>query len=215
MNTTLIAILLVLAFFLSWIAESKLRKKLLTELLCFQKNGDEKKYFAMLKSPVAVISLSTKARSLLGLDYYLAFSDFRNVSKSVDNLTEKNTNLDKDQDLLIRLMRSYIFFLEEDHFEAAKSLESYLISNCNLDEARLEIEELHQVYLAPSKDVLDELKKSLESAKEPQKRLIIYQRLAKVAELIGLKDQEKNYLIKMHEIAQKTIKMEEFKTWQN
>lgn len=215
MNTTLIAILLVLAFFLSWIAESKLRKKLLTELLCFQKNGDEKKYFAMLKSPVAVISLSTKARSLLGLDYYLAFSDFRNVSKSVDNLTEKNTNLDKDQDLLIRLMRSYIFFLEEDHFEAAKSLESYLISNCNLYEARLEIEELHQVYLAPSKDVLDELKKSLESAKEPQKRLIIYQRLAKVAELIGLKDQEKNYLIKMHEIAQKTIKMEEFRTWQN
>lgn len=215
MNTTLIAILLVLAFFLSWIAESKLRKKLLTELLCFQKNGDEKKYFAMLKSPVAVISLSTKARSLLGLDYYLAFSDFKNVSKSVDNLTEKNTNLDKDQDLLIRLMRSYIFFLEEGHFEAAKSLESYLISNCNLDEARLEIEELHQVYLAPSKDVLDELKKNLESAKEPQKRLIIYQRLAKVAELLGLKDQEKNYLIKMHEIAQKTIKMEEFKTWQN
>lgn len=70
--------------------------------------------------------------------------------------------------------------------------------------------QLHQVYLAPNQNLLTELSKQLKAAEKPQQKLIIYDRLTKVSESLGLKKQAKEYLTQMRKIAQKTIKMEEF-----
>lgn len=86
-----------------------------------------------------------------------------------------------------------------------------MLNNCKLPEVRAEVQELHQVYLAPDREVLAKLKEQLDTAEEPQQQLIIYQRLVKVTEELGLKKQAKEYLEKMRELAQTTIKMEEFK----
>lgn len=213
MQSALLVVLLLLAFGLSWVAEVKLRKKLLTQLLTFQKNGDQKRYFQLLKSPVAVVCLSAKAREFLSLDYYLAYEDYDQVCHVVAHLTEKQVDLtkEKEQDLLIRLMRCYLFYLDGNYLDKAIELEEYLLNNCKLPEVRAEVQELHQVYLAPDREVLAKLKEQLDTTEEPQKQLIIYQRLVKVTEELGLKKQAKEYLEKMRELAQTTIKMEEFK----
>ncbi|MBC6361580.1 hypothetical protein H3T48_00670 [Lactobacillus sp. M0403] len=213
MQSALLVVLLLLAFGLSWVAEVKLRKKLLTQLLTSQKNGDQKRYFQLLKSPVAVVCLSAKAREFLSLDYYLAYEDYDQVCHIVAHLTEKPVDLtkEKEQDLLIRLMRCYLFYLDSNHSDKAIKLEEYLLNNCKLPEVRAEVQELHQVYLAPDREVLAKLKEQLDTTEEPQQQLIIYQRLVKVTEELGLKKQAKEYLEKMRELAQTTIKMEEFK----
>lgn len=213
MQSALLVVLLLLAFGLSWVAEVKLRKKLLTQLLTSQKNGDQKRYFQLLKSPVAVVCLSAKAREFLSLDYYLAYEDYDQVCHVVAHLTEKQVDLtkEKEQDLLIRLMRCYLFYLDGNYLDKAIELEEYLLNNCKLPEVRTEVQELHQVYLAPDREVLAKLKEQLDTTEEPQQQLIIYQRLVKVTEELGLKKQAKEYLEKMRELAQTTIKMEEFK----
>lgn len=213
MQSALLVVLLLLAFGLSWVAEVKLRKKLLTQLLTSQKNGDQKRYFQLLKSPVAVVCLSAKAREFLSLDYYLAYEDYDQVCHVVAHLTEKQVDLtkEKEQDLLIRLMRCYLFYLDGNYLDKAIELEEYLLNNCKLPEVRAEVQELHQVYLAPDREVLAKLKEQLDTTEEPQQQLIIYQRLVKVTEELGLKKQAKEYLEKMRELAQTTIKMEEFK----
>lgn len=210
MKTAVIMILLVAVFVFSWVAEDKLRKKLFTELLRFKKIGDEKMYFNLLQSPVSAFSLSKKSRTLLGLDYYLAYSENKNIYNVVIKLTKKATNLDKDRDLLIRLMRCYIFFLEENQQEDSGNLAIYLTDNCHLKEVHKEVKELYQVYLAPNKKLLMDLDNQLKSAHEPQQQLIIYQRLVKVTELLGLKKEANAYLKEMRKIAQNTVKMEEF-----
>lgn len=210
MNASLIISLLVAAAILNWLAEVKLRKKLLTELLDFQRTGNEQKYFQLLKSAVALICLTKKGRNLLGLDYYLAYSDYQNINKYVNYFIRKSENLDQDHNLLIRLMRSFIFYLEEKHNKDAVKLENYLTTNCRLIEVREEIVELHRVYLEPDQALLTKLTAELAHAQEPQRQLIIYQRLIKATDRLGLKEQEKDYLAKMRALAQKTIKMEEF-----
>lgn len=210
MNASLIICLLIIAAILSWLTEEKLRKKLLTKLLDLQRIGNEQKYFQLLKSAVALICLSKKGRSLLGLDYYLAYSDYQNINNYVKHFIKKAENLNRDHNLLIRLMRSYIFYLEETHNKDAIELENYLTANCKFIEVREEITELHQVYLTPNQGLLTKLRTELAQAQEPQRQLIIYQRLVKVTDELGLKGQEKDYLVKMRTLAQKTIKLEEF-----
>ncbi|MCT6903615.1 MAG: hypothetical protein M3Z48_10260, partial [Lactobacillus sp.] len=61
-----------------------------------------------------------------------------------------------------------------------------------------------------NQNLLTELSKQLKAAEKPQQKLIIYDRLTKVSESLGLKKQAKEYLTQMRKIAQKTIKMEEF-----
>lgn len=210
MKSILMILFLILAFLFSWLAESKLKKKLFTKLLACEKKGDSKNYFKVLEEPVTKICLSANSRLLLKLDYYLTYGDVDNVKNLIKKITTKPADLSKDQNLLIRLMRSYVLFLDKNNNQDALKLENYLRKNCKQTRIQKEIVQLHQVYLAPTQDLLTELSKQLKAAEKPQQKLIIYDRLTKVSESLGLKKQAKEYLTQMRKIAQKTIKMEEF-----
>ena len=210
MKSILMILFFILAFLFSWLAEAKLKKKLFTKLLACEKKGDSKNYFKLLEEPVAKICLSASSRLLLQLDFYLTYGNVDKVEKLITKITKKPADLSKDQNLLIRLMRSYVLFLDKNNNQEALKLEDYLRKNCKKTQIQKEIEQLHQVYLAPSQNLLTELSKQLKTAEKPQQKLIIYDRLTKVSESLGLKKQAKEYLTQMRKIAQKTIKMEEF-----
>lgn len=210
MKTVWIVLLLIVALPLGWLAESSLRKRLLTELLRLQKTGRQKQYFLLLNGPISLICLPAKTRRLLSLDYYLAFGNEDEIKQMVNLLIAKYKKLDSEQAVIIRLMRCYIFFLDKKRNKEADKLANYLLKNCHLKEVRDEVNELYKVYLAPDKKLLDQLKQQLSVASEPQQQLVIYQRLAKVAETLGLKKQEQTYVMQMRILAHQTIKMEEF-----
>ena len=132
------------------------------------------------------------------------------MKKLITKITKKPADLSKDQNLLIRLMRSYILFLDKNDNQEALKLEDYLKRNCKNTQIQKEILQLHEVYLSPNQNLLTELSKQLKTAEKPQQKLIIYDRLTKVSESLGLKKQAKEYLTQMRKIAQKAIKMEEF-----
>lgn len=210
MKTVWIVLLLIVALPLGWLAESSLRKRLLTELLRLQKTGRQKQYFQLLNGPISLICLPAKTRRLLSLDYYLAYGNEDEIKQMVNLLIAKYKKLDSEQAVIIRLMRCYIFFLDKKRNKEADKLANYLLKNCHLKEVRDEVNELYKVYLAPDKKLLDQLKQQLSVASEPQQQLVIYQRLAKVAETLGLKKQEQTYVMQMRILAYQTIKMEEF-----
>ncbi|MEB3364845.1 hypothetical protein SDC49_18835 [Lactobacillus sp. R2/2] len=85
-----------------------------------------------------------------------------------------------------------MFFLDKNNNQEALKLEDYLRKNCKKTQIQKEIEQLHQVYLAPSQNLLTELSKQLKTAEKPQQKLIIYDRLTKVSESLGLKNKQKN-----------------------
>ncbi|MCX0291229.1 hypothetical protein NX781_05425 [Lactobacillus kullabergensis] len=210
MKNTVIVLLLFAVFILSWFSENKLRKRLFSELLSFERKGQKSKYFQLLEAPVAKICLSARSRELLQLDYFLTYGDIANVKKIVSKFIKKPSDLAKNNNLLIRLMRSYMLFLEKSDQESVYELENYLKANCKTVEIEKEIDQLHRVYLAPDQNLLTELNNQLNVANEPQQRLIIYERLVKASELLGLNKQAKEYLLQMKEVANKTIKLEEF-----
>ncbi|MCX8720445.1 MULTISPECIES: hypothetical protein [unclassified Lactobacillus] len=210
MKTVWIVLLLVAALSFSWVAESGLRKRLLSELLRLQKAGRQKQYFQLLNGPISLICLPVKTRRLLSLDYYLAYGNEDKIKQMVNLLIAKYKKLDSEQAVLIRLMRCYIFFLDKKSSKEADKLANYLLKNCHLKEVQDEVNELYQVYLAPNKKLLDQLKQQLSVASEPQQQLIIYQRLAKATEILGLRKQEQTYVMQMRKLAHQTIKMEEF-----
>lgn len=210
MKTVWIVLLLIVALPLGWLAESSLRKRLLTELLRLQKTGRQKQYFQLLNGPISLICLPAKTRRLLSLDYYLAYGNEDEIKQMVNLLIAKYKKLDSEQAVIIRLMRCYIFFLDKKRNKEADKLANYLLKNCHLKEVRDEVNELYKVYLAPDKKLLDQLKQQLSVASEPQQQLVIYQRLAKVTETLGLKKQEQTYVMQMRILAHQTIKMEEF-----
>lgn len=210
MKIVWIVLLLIVALPLGWLAESSLRKRLLTELLRLQKTGRQKQYFQLLNGPISLICLPAKTRRLLSLDYYLAYGNEDEIKQMVNLLIAKYKKLDSEQAVIIRLMRCYIFFLDKKRNKEADKLANYLLKNCHLKEVRDEVNELYKVYLAPDKKLLDQLKQQLSVASEPQQQLVIYQRLAKVAETLGLKKQEQTYVMQMRILAHQTIKMEEF-----
>ena len=210
MKNTVIVLLLFAVFILGWFSENKLRKRLFSELLSFERKGQKSKYFQLLEAPVAKICLSARSRELLKLDYFLAYGDIANVKKIVSKFIKKPSDLAKNNNLLIRLMRSYMLFLEKSDQESVYELENYLKANCKTVEIEKEIDQLHRVYLAPDQNLLTELNNQLNVANEPQQRLIIYERLVKASELLGLNKQAKEYLMQMKEVANKTIKLEEF-----
>ncbi|MCT6892463.1 MAG: hypothetical protein M3Z87_22875, partial [Lactobacillus sp.] len=142
--------------------------------------------------------------------YFLTYGDIANVKKIVSKFIKKPSDLAKNNNLLIRLMRSYMLFLEKSDQESVYELENYLKANCKTVEIEKEIDQLHRVYLAPDQNLLTELNNQLNVANEPQQRLIIYERLVKASELLGLNKQAKEYLMQMKEVANKTIKLEEF-----
>lgn len=210
MKTVWIVLLLVAALPFSWVAESGLRKRLLSELLRLQKAGRQKQYFQLLNGPISLICLPVKTRRLLSLDYYLAYGNEDKIKQMVNLLIAKYKKLDSEQAVIIRLMRCYIFFLDKKSGKEADKLANYLLKNCHLKEVQDEVNELYQVYLAPDKKLLDQLKQQLSVASEPQQQLIIYQRLAKATEILGLRKQEQTYVMQMRKLAHQTIKMEEF-----
>lgn len=210
MKNILIALLLFAVFILGWLSETRLRKKMFTKLLSFERKGQKSKYFQLLEAPVAKICLSARSRELLKLDYFLTYGDIANVKKIVSKFIKKPSDLAKNNNLLIRLMRSYMLFLEKSDQESVYELENYLKANCKTVEIEKEIDQLHRVYLAPDQNLLTELNNQLNVANEPQQRLIIYERLVKASELLGLNKQAKEYLLQMKEVANKTIKLEEF-----
>lgn len=210
MKNTVIVLLLFAVFILGWFSENKLRKRLFSELLSFERKGQKSKYFQLLEAPVAKICLSARSRELLQLDYFLTYGDIANVKKIVSKFIKKPSDLAKNNNLLIRLMRSYMLFLEKSDQESVYELENYLKANCKTVEIEKEIDQLHRVYLAPDQNLLTELNNQLNVANEPQQRLIIYERLVKASELLGLNKQAKEYLMQMKEVANKTIKLEEF-----
>lgn len=210
MKTVWIVLLLVAALPFSWVAESGLRKRLLSELLRLQKAGRQKQYFQLLNGPISLICLPAKTRRLLSLDYYLAYGNEDKIKQMVNLLIAKYKKLDSEQAVIIRLMRCYIFFLAKKSSKEADKLANYLLKNCHLKEVQDEVNELYQVYLAPDKKLLDQLKQQLSVASEPQQQLIIYQRLAKATEILGLRKQEQTYVMQMRKLAHQTIKMEEF-----
>ena len=210
MKNTVIVLLLFAVFILGWFSENKLRKRLFSELLSFERKGQKSKYFRLLEAPVAKICLSARSRELLKLDYFLTYGDIANVKKIVSKFIKKPSDLAKNNNLLIRLMRSYMLFLEKSDQESVYELENYLKANCKTVEIEKEIDQLHRVYLAPDQNLLTELNNQLNVANEPQQRLIIYERLVKASELLGLNKQAKEYLMQMKEVANKTIKLEEF-----
>ena len=210
MKTVWIVLLLVAALPFSWVAESGLRKRLLSELLRLQKAGRQKQYFQLLNGPISLICLPVKTRRLLSLDYYLAYGNEDKTKQMVNLLIAKYKKLDSQQAVIIRLMRCYIFFLDKKSSKEADKLANYLLKNCHLKEVQDEVNELYQVYLAPDKKLLDQLKQQLSVASEPQQQLIIYQRLAKATEILGLRKQEQTYVMQMRKLAHQTIKMEEF-----
>ncbi|MCO6532998.1 hypothetical protein [Lactobacillus sp.] len=210
MKTVWIVLLLVAALPFSWVAESGLRKRLLSELLRLQKAGRQKQYFQLLNGPISLICLPAKTRRLLSLDYYLAYGNEDKIKQMVNLLIAKYKKLDSQQAVIIRLMRCYIFFLDKKSSKEADKLANYLLKNCHLKEVQDEVNELYQVYLAPDKKLLDQLKQQLSVASEPQQQLIIYQRLAKATEILGLRKQEQTYVMQMRKLAHQTIKMEEF-----
>ena len=210
MKNTVIVLLLFAVFILGWFSENKLRKRLFSELLSFERKGQKSKYFQLLEAPVAKICLSARSRELLKLDYFLTYGDIANVKKIVSKFIKKPSDLAKNNNLLIRLMRSYMLFLEKSDQESVYELENYLKANCKTVEIEKEIDQLHRVYLAPDQNLLTELNNQLNVANEPQQRLIIYERLVKASELLGLNKQAKEYLMQMKEVANKTIKLEEF-----
>lgn len=210
MKNTVIVLLLFAVFILGWFSENKLRKRLFSELLSFERKGQKSKYFQLLEAPVAKICLSARSRELLQLDYFLTYGDIANVKKIVSKFIKKPSDLAKNNNLLIRLMRSYMLFLEKSDQESVYELENYLKANCKTVEIEKEIDQLHRVYLAPDQNLLTELNNQLNVANEPQQRLIIYERLVKASELLGLNKQAKEYLLQMKEVANKTIKLEEF-----
>lgn len=210
MKTVWIVLLLVAALPFSWVAESGLRKRLLSELLRLQKAGRQKQYFQLLNGPISLICLPVKTRRLLSLDYYLAYDNEDKIKQMVNLLIAKYKKLDSEQAVIIRLMRCYIFFLDKKSSKEADKLANYLLKNCHLKEVQDEVNELYQVYLAPDKKLLDQLKQQLSVASEPQQQLIIYQRLAKATEILGLRKQEQTYVMQMRKLAHQTIKMEEF-----
>lgn len=210
MKTVWIVLLLVAALPFSWVAESGLRKRLLSELLRLQKAGRQKQYFQLLNGPISLICLPVKTRRLLSLDYYLAYGNEDKIKQMVNLLIVKYKRLDSQQAVIIRLMRCYIFFLDKKSSKEADKLANYLLKNCHLKEVQDEVNELYQVYLAPDKKLLDQLKQQLSVASEPQQQLIIYQRLAKATEILGLRKQEQTYVMQMRKLAHQTIKMEEF-----
>jgi|GEM_PF-3360211 len=210
MKNTVIVLLLFAVFILGWFSENKLRKRLFSELLSFERKGQKSKYFQLLEAPVAKICLSARSRELLQLDYFLTYGDIANVKKIVSKFIKKPSDLAKNNNLLIRLMRSYMLFLEKSDQESVYELENYLKANCKTVEIEKEIDQLHRVYLAPDQNLLTELNNQLNVANEPQQRLIIYERLVKASELLGLNKQAKEYLMQMKEVANKTIKLEDF-----
>lgn len=210
MKTVWIVLLLVAALPFSWVAESGLRKRLLSELLRLQKAGRQKQYFQLLNGPISLICLPAKTCRLLSLDYYLAYGNEDKIKQMVNLLIAKYKKLDSEQAVIIRLMRCYIFFLDKKSSKEADKLANYLLKNCHLKEVQDEVNELYQVYLAPDKKLLDQLKQQLSVASEPQQQLIIYQRLAKATEILGLRKQEQTYVMQMRKLAHQTIKMEEF-----
>lgn len=207
MKTVWIVLLLVAALPFSWVAESGLRKRLLSELLRLQKAGRQKQYFQLLNGPISLICLPAKTRRLLSL---LAYGNEDRIKQMVNLLIAKYKKLDSEQTVIIRLMRCYIFFLDKKSSKEADKLANYLLKNCHLKEVQDEVNELYQVYLAPNKKLLDQLKQQLSVASEPQQQLIIYQRLAKATEILGLRKQEQTYVMQMRKLAHQTIKMEEF-----
>ena len=177
MKNTVIVLLLFAVFILGWFSENKLRKRLFSELLSFERKGQKSKYFQLLEAPVAKICLSARSRELLQLDYFLTYGDIANVKKIVSKFIKKPSDLAKNNNLLIRLMRSYMLFLEKSDQESVYELENYLKANCKTVEIEKEIDQLHRVYLAPDQNLLTELNNQLNVANEPQQRLIIYERL--------------------------------------
>lgn len=210
MKNILIALLLFAVFILGWLSETRLRKKMFTKLLSFERKGQKSKYFQLLEAPVAKICLSARSRELLKLDYFLTYGDIVNVKKIVSKFIKKPSDLTKNNNLLIRLMRSYVLFLEKNDQVSVLELENYLKVNCKTAEIEKEIDQLHRVYLAPDQNLLAELNNQLKVANEPQQKLIIYERLIKASESLGLNKQAKEYLLEMKKVANKTIKLEEF-----
>ena len=210
MKNILIALLLFAVFILGWLSETRLRKRLFSELLSFERKGQKSKYFQLLEAPVAKICLSARSRELLKLDYFLTYGDIANVKKIVSKFIKKPSDLTKNNNLLIRLMRSYVLFLEKNDQESILKLENYLKVNCKTAEIEKEIDQLHRVYLEPDQNLLAELNNQLKVANEPQQKLIIYERLIKASESLGLNKQAKEYLLEMKKVANKTIKLEEF-----
>lgn len=210
MKNILIALLLFAVFILGWFSETRLRKRLFSELLSFERKGQKSKYFRLLEAPVAKICLSARSRELLKLDYFLTYGDIANVKKIVSKFIKKPSDLTKNNNLLIRLMRSYVLFLEKNDQVSVLELENYLKVNCKTAEIEKEIDQLHRVYLAPDQNLLAELNNQLKVANEPQQKLIIYERLIKASESLGLNKQAKEYLLEMKKVANKTIKLEEF-----
>ena len=210
MKNTVIVLLLFAVFILGWFSETRLRKRLFSELLSFERKGQKSKYFQLLETPVAKICLSARSRELLQLDYFLTYGDIANVKKNVSKFIKKPSDLARNNNLLIRLMRSYVLFLEKNDQESVLELENYLKANCKTAEIEKEIDQLHRVYLAPDQNLLTELNNQLNDAKEPQQKLIIYERLIKASESLGLNKQAKEYLLQMKKVAKRTIKLEEF-----
>ncbi|WEV43324.1 hypothetical protein OZX56_07415 [Lactobacillus sp. ESL0684] len=145
---------------------------------------------------------------MLTLDYYLAYEDRKGINKVVLQLVDQPVNLVKDKDTLIYLMRSYLYFLENKDLAMVEQLEVFILDNCELSEVKSEINILHQVYLAPSEQLITQLEEQLKSTDQPEQKLIIYQRLNLVAEQLGNEQQAEKYLTRMQELAKNNIKLE-------
>ncbi|WEV40154.1 hypothetical protein [Lactobacillus sp. ESL0681] len=145
---------------------------------------------------------------MLTLDYYLAYEDRKGINKVVLQLVDQPVNLVKDKDTLIYLMRSYLYFLENKDLAMVEQLEVFILDNCELSEVKSEINILHQVYLAPSEQLITQLEEQLKSTDRPEQKLIIYQRLNLVAEQLGNEQQAEKYLTRMQELAKNNIKLE-------
>lgn len=204
--SVLFVVVIIAGTILSFFAEKSVRKKLLQQLLFYKSENNSTAYFDLLNTWLAHLYFSEKTRLVMETDYYLSYENKKQLKMSVNKLLSMTK---VNQDVLVELMKVYIYYLEKDQCKEALDIEDQLyrvLDPKNNQEIIKEISLLHGIYITHDVEIAEVLKNELEHATEPQNKMVLMYRLAKLAEFTGDSKKAQSYLNQLSELSKVHIK---------
>jgi len=199
-------IVIIVGTFSSFLAEKSVRKKLLQKLLLYKSENNATAYFDLLNTWLAHLYFSNKTRLIMEVDYYLSYENEEQLKTSVKKLL----SLEKiNQDILIELMKVYIYYLEKNQIKEALAIEAHLYRTLDSENHQKVIKELkllHGIYITHDIKLVGMLQNELENTTEPQNKMILIYRLAKLEELAGDKQKAQSYFKQLSELSENHVK---------
>lgn len=193
----LMVLLILLGIIISSIEERSIKKKLMVKLLKFKVAGDEEHYLKLLSSRMMAISFSKLNRQLMELTYYLTFYNENKIKNVLNRLDCSQSKFETTPALQKAYLEVYLTFLEKDSITNALEIEKNFLNLSKDSFAFKQSQILHRIYVDKDPKLVSILEQRLKETDNNDEKIVIYQRLAKLNELLGNKNKSNYYLTQM------------------